>query len=666
MSFPTIDLSRDRFSEGYFRNNTFAIQNGEPCATPNPAPGLAGRMSRQLMTTLGLPCVDPSLHGIFASKIGELSRKVTQLRDDLSVNNLQPPKPEVLQPLLAELEQQMGCLIHNAEVYVKDSGDKTLAEDLWQLNKLHLLVISISKKMSMVLFLEGEEFVAKTDMPYKRKKILLKFKEYFKDKFHQLQPATQTLLAAYRETPQEEGVKDRLKQLLDGIECFMEQVLRFEQLTGLALSKEELDLRELEYCRNEIAFTLKGRVTCYSHELKNSQTYEHFFKVCDGFFGQFTKNFFDEIRPGSLRHKFWHMHNDCNVFMKDKAAVIESEIAKGESKTLIELVDRILDFNRGEDSRPDIGKLGEVLDFILADNDKQRRDVFSQCLIHCINHYRLSFSDLGVSRILDFFEIAAPKLKNQLQYFDLGAKCPDGNTMARCARLLDQCPNIKHLGIHGEFVTDNVLSLISRRNFESLNLSYCFNITEEGLASLETLPLLRLSLAGNSVSGAMLERVGKMKQLEKLNLSYCTFNDDKDLSHLENLPLTHLNLRNTNFTDTNVFEGMKCFSQLKVLSLAYCVGLKKKLLHPFAGWVKLKSLDLSHCKGFEEHDKIILENSEYLKYLNLTGIETTKSDGKCPDELRRELRQSHRSRVCVDYSKEWTGEWGEKVTDMEI
>lgn len=63
-------------------------------------------------------------------------------------------------------------------------------------------------------------------------------------------------------------------------------------------------------------------------------------------------------------------------------------------------------------------------------------------------------------------------------------------------KLIEGCPNIKHVGVSGSYVTDEILEKLGKLQLTSLDLSFSNNITDDGLAYLEGMPLTSLKLKG--------------------------------------------------------------------------------------------------------------------------------------------------------------------------
>jgi len=174
------------------------------------------------------------------------------------------------------------------------------------------------------------------------------------------------------------------------------------------------------------------------------------------------------------------------------------------------------------------------------DPDEQLAQLFQ----HCKTMDKLTNLDLDDSAISDSMSAGAgkvPKLKSLA--FD-GSTLHDSQLIPWLA-----CCNLKELGLHDTAITDNALkSLQSQSDLESLNISRCGGITDDGLVSVAKLPNLRkIDLCNTSVSDRGVLYLSRAPRLEGLALantsitSACLprFTAFKSLQHLS---LGHNNL----------------------------------------------------------------------------------------------------------------------------
>lgn len=137
-------------------------------------------------------------------------------------------------------------------------------------------------------------------------------------------------------------------------------------------------------------------------------------------------------------------------------------------------------------------------------------------------------------------------------------------------------PNLKHLDLsHCENVTDAAIKILTPLNLESLNLSGCDSITNEGLNEIgqnfKTLKNLNLSnlkkissvhflsffmksdvpklemleLKSTHTTDAVLMKIGKIKSLKALNIYDCRGVSSEGLKYLKDLANVTINIGNT-------------------------------------------------------------------------------------------------------------------------
>ena len=158
--------------------------------------------------------------------------------------------------------------------------------------------------------------------------------------------------------------------------------------------------------------------------------------------------------------------------------------------------------------------------------------------------------------------------------------------------LIDKHPNIKHLNLSNLELNDKVFTKLGSLSYlETVNLSGCHQITDEGVSELVNLENLHtINLRGTKVT-------------------------DQGVSALAGCIRLHtINLRSTNVTDQGVSALAGCAS-LYTINLSCCRNLTD--VSALEGCANLHTLNLSWCHGVS--DVSALGGCASLHTLNLTG-----------------------------------------------
>ena len=197
--------------------------------------------------------------------------------------------------------------------------------------------------------------------------------------------------------------------------------------------------------------------------------------------------------------------------------------------------------------------------------------------------------------------------------------------------LLQKTPNITHLEVSWYPITDRFLQAVSKMCplLERINISFCKEITDEGVEALLKLRLLKhIAVAGcTQIAG---EALTKPKS---------------------GLPLQHLNLNHLPKLSNEIATKMLgVHRQLKELLIASC----KKMTPEFFGleqFPPLEILNLSAWNITDEELSLIAEKTPNLTFLNLN-----QSRGYCwkglASALARWNKLQHLEYVCAKLSRE--------------
>ena len=188
----------------------------------------------------------------------------------------------------------------------------------------------------------------------------------------------------------------------------------------------------------------------------------------------------------------------------------------------------------------------------------------------------------------------------------------------------------------------------------SLHLVECFKITDNGLSSLQQLPLQHLDLVNcPNITDAGRANVQHLSKLQHLNLTcrwHCNIFTDAGLANVQHLTqLQHLNLTSSNVTDAGL-SHLQGLQQLRHLSLAFCekitdAGLDYLISLPLqhldltaceitdASLAKvqhltqLQHLDLTYCSKVTDAGLSHLQGLQQLRHLSLAFCETITDAG---------------------------------------
>lgn len=154
---------------------------------------------------------------------------------------------------------------------------------------------------------------------------------------------------------------------------------------------------------------------------------------------------------------------------------------------------------------------------------------------------------------------------------------------------------------HKKDLTDLQLqSLITAfPRLQTLELSHCSNITDEGLKLIDRLSdLIKLSLREcTEISDQSLIMLGKMKKLQILDLSSCQNITDKGLKSLEQLKnLITLSLADCILITDEGLQVVENYKKLKTLNLSRCKKITDNGLKPIQKIPELQSLSVLDCK----------------------------------------------------------------------
>ena len=185
-------------------------------------------------------------------------------------------------------------------------------------------------------------------------------------------------------------------------------------------------------------------------------------------------------------------------------------------------------------------------------------------------------------------------------------------------RLSEQCPNLKHLLVASADVTE----VPKFAALQSLDFSWCRNLTDAGLVNLEgfkTLQSLDLFWSPN-LTGAGLVHLEGVKTLQSLNLCGCSGLTDASLVHVGKfMDLRSLNLSECpNLTGAGLvhLEGVKT---LQSLDLSSCPRLTDASLVHVGKFMDLRSLNLYKCSRLTDAGVAHLDGLKALQWLDLSS-----------------------------------------------
>lgn len=170
-----------------------------------------------------------------------------------------------------------------------------------------------------------------------------------------------------------------------------------------------------------------------------------------------------------------------------------------------------------------------------------------------------------------------------------------GLTDTQLASLIQACPNLQTLNLTRCYqITDQGLASLSQlKQLQTLHLEECIVITDERLASLAQLKQLRtLNLTEcDQITDEGLASLGQLRNLQRLNLKGCRKITDEGLASLTQLP------------------------QLQILNLTGCHKITDKGLVSLTQLKQLQTLDLSNCDKITNQGLTLL--LEQLKLLQI-------------------------------------------------
>lgn len=171
-----------------------------------------------------------------------------------------------------------------------------------------------------------------------------------------------------------------------------------------------------------------------------------------------------------------------------------------------------------------------------------------------------------------------------------------------CGHLVKKL-DLKHLK---DLTDEQLTSLIKAYpNLQVLNLSFCKQISDEGLASLaqlQNLQTLNLSMC-NKITDQGLAYLAQLKNLQILNLAACTQITDQGLVSLTQL------------------------QKLKTLGLSGCYRIKDQGLKSLEQLQNLQTLTLTGCIQITDRGLAFLAQLKNLQALNLSNISRITENG---------------------------------------
>ncbi|GAB4225451.1 MAG: hypothetical protein Tsb0021_00160 [Chlamydiales bacterium] len=197
---------------------------------------------------------------------------------------------------------------------------------------------------------------------------------------------------------------------------------------------------------------------------------------------------------------------------------------------------------------------------------------------------------------------------------------------------LSKLPRLEVLDLHETFEVPVSVLVQHFPSVSRLNLEHCDWVDDDFFVKIisKLYKINDLNLAGNSqltfrTWGALIE----LRGLNTLNVSRCRnlSDDDLDLLAASCPSIRSLNLSgNKNIGDIGLMSLTQC-SQLKVLTLSFCVGISPGGLVEFAQWgPKLDSLNLQRCPAATDHSVLqLIRLQPQLRHLNLLGNQLAKS-----------------------------------------
>ena len=216
----------------------------------------------------------------------------------------------------------------------------------------------------------------------------------------------------------------------------------------------------------------------------------------------------------------------------------------------------------------DIGRMRRV--------DTRLRDIGREVLEIKISDENIPLVELGLEgvKVLDYLNSLRPANLIRIKQLNLSRTRIDNSFLARLFHLT---PNLQSLDLSYCYrITDDGLQhLAPFENLENLSLEGCFEINGFGLNYLTTLTKLRkLNLwLCEKITDRDLNFLAFFPELRCLNLGCCSRITDRALILLSQLPLKHLQhlilLRCHNITNWG-FRHLALFSQLRILNIQGC------------------------------------------------------------------------------------------------
>ena len=164
----------------------------------------------------------------------------------------------------------------------------------------------------------------------------------------------------------------------------------------------------------------------------------------------------------------------------------------------------------------------------------------------------------------------------------------------------------------------------------SLDISYCYRVTNAGLAALGNLKLLKhadMSGLYSMTDQGLRSGLRQSINLECLKLNDCTLLSDDAMSFLEELPaLRKLSLRGCIQLSDPAMAHLQSLQSLENLDLSMCCGLTPKGLRPLSVLPSLDSLLLSRVMWMDRHAIPELSALHHLTCLDLSSCINVDDD----------------------------------------